>query len=310
MSSAGCQVTDLNAVFSDPMSFNGKRFCGDVVGVPQRTGITFFPSAYEYSSRFYDTAMFLDDRNLSDRLRLSQTAPFRIHLEGIIRPAEDCFSREALEGAAFCTPTRRPITLRVTSVGEPRAEAPSNFAGQEPLAMPAPALRLARASDPIGGAAGEPIRAPQPSRYVYVERGSQRAEVFDLDQERYADAYLRPDGHLVEGDFGGALFFCNSREFNCLESGLNIAVPKTGMRTNWATAEYSCRARPVDVHALGRLRITCRANRGVSAVAFTYSPENGVLSYSRSCPQCRSAEYELVGADGLFPQPDLPGEPR
>lgn len=118
-SGSDCEVFNLNMVFENPISYSGRKFCGEAIGVPQRTGITFFPSAYEYSSRFYDVAMFLNDRNLSDRLRLSQPGPFRIHLEGIIRPAEQCFSDEALEGEILCTPTRRPITLRVTSVGEP-----------------------------------------------------------------------------------------------------------------------------------------------------------------------------------------------
>jgi len=157
-------------------------------------------------------------------------------------------------------------------------------------------------NEPIGSATSDPVRAPHPARYIYVERGSQRAEVFYLDQERYADAYVGSNGDVLEGDFGGALFYCNNRNFNCLESGLNIAVPKAGMATSWSTAEYSCQALPARPDTSGRLRITCRSNRGASAVAFTYSRENGVLSYSRSCPQCRPAEYDLRGTNGLFPQ--------
>ena len=119
----GCQVLDLNIVFQDPASYSGRKFCGEAIGVPQRTGITFFPIGYEYSSRFYDTAMFLNDRNVSDRLRLSQAEPFRIRLEGILHPAEECFSRKAVEGEILCTPTRRPITLMVTDAGQPYAVA-------------------------------------------------------------------------------------------------------------------------------------------------------------------------------------------
>jgi hypothetical protein len=116
---SNCEVFSLSAVFANPTSYSGKTFCGDAVGVPQRTGITFFPVDYERASRFYDVAMFLDDRRLNDRLRLSQTGPFRIHVEGTIRPAEECFSEEAAAGDILCTPTRRPITLRVARVGEP-----------------------------------------------------------------------------------------------------------------------------------------------------------------------------------------------
>lgn len=113
----GCDVSDLNAVFRDPVSYAGRKFCGEVLGIPQGPGITFFPLGYDYHSRFYDVAMFLSDRRAMDRLRLSQRAPFRVHVEGRIHPAEECFSAEAAQGRIECTPIRRPIILQVSRIG-------------------------------------------------------------------------------------------------------------------------------------------------------------------------------------------------
>jgi hypothetical protein len=113
----GCEVSDLNAVFRNPVSYAGRKFCGEVLGIPQGPSITFFPPGYDHSSRFYDVAMFLSDRRGIDRLRLSQTSPFRAHVEGRIRPVEECFSAEAAQGQIECTPIRRPIILQVSRIG-------------------------------------------------------------------------------------------------------------------------------------------------------------------------------------------------
>jgi hypothetical protein len=113
----GCEVSDLGAVFRNPALYAGRKFCGEALGIPQRTGITFFPPGYDYPSRLYDVAMFLSDRRATDRLRLSQTSPFRVRLEGRIRLLEECFSAAAEQGQLECTPTRRPIILNVSRVG-------------------------------------------------------------------------------------------------------------------------------------------------------------------------------------------------
>lgn len=115
----GCEVTDLGAVFRDPASYSGRKFCGEALGIPQGTGISFFPPGYDYSSSLYDVVMFLSDRRAMDRLRLSQTGPFRVRLEGRIRLAEGCFSTGAAQGESHCTPIRRPIFLQVSRVGTP-----------------------------------------------------------------------------------------------------------------------------------------------------------------------------------------------
>lgn len=112
----GCEVSDLNAVFRNPVSYAGRKFCGEVLGIPQGPSITFFPPGYDHSSRFYDVAMFLSDRRVIGRLRLSQTSPFRAHVEGRIRPVEECFSAEAAQGQIECTPIRRPIILEVSRI--------------------------------------------------------------------------------------------------------------------------------------------------------------------------------------------------
>lgn len=114
-----CQVTDLQLVFSSPVSYRGQRFCGEVIGIPRGLGIAFFPLGYQYPDRDYDLALFLRDRRAVDLLRLSQLGPFRIYLEGEIELAEQCFSDEAVRGELECTPVRRPINLRNTRVGEP-----------------------------------------------------------------------------------------------------------------------------------------------------------------------------------------------
>lgn len=117
----GCEVSDLDTVFRNPVSYVGRKFCGEVLGVPQGPGITFFPPNYDYPSRFYDVAMFFSDRRMVDRLRLSQTRPFRVHVEGRIRPVEECFSTEAAQREIECTPIRRPIILQVSRIGIPVA---------------------------------------------------------------------------------------------------------------------------------------------------------------------------------------------
>ncbi|MEA3011492.1 MAG: hypothetical protein QOD42_37 [Sphingomonadales bacterium] len=70
----GCEVSDLAAVFRDPASFAGRKFCGEALGIPDRAGIGFYPPGYDRASNRYDVAMFLSDRRASDRLRLSQRA--------------------------------------------------------------------------------------------------------------------------------------------------------------------------------------------------------------------------------------------
>jgi hypothetical protein len=113
----GCEISDLDAVFRNPALYAGRKFCGEALGVPQRTGITFFPPGYDYPSRLYDVAMFLSDQRITDRLRLSQTNPFRVRLEGRIRLLEECFSEAAEQGQLECAPTRRPIILQVSRIG-------------------------------------------------------------------------------------------------------------------------------------------------------------------------------------------------
>lgn len=117
--SEACQISDLNYVFENPLASAGKIFCGNVIGVPNRTGIYFYPMGYEYSGKEYDFVMFIDNRSLSDRLRLSQPRPFRIHLEGIIRLADECFSSAAVAGEIQCIPVHHPINLQVRGASTP-----------------------------------------------------------------------------------------------------------------------------------------------------------------------------------------------
>lgn len=116
-----CEVRELGVIFANPTEYRGKTFCGVVVGVPDRVSILFYPIGYDYVHNRYDRVMFLDDRRASDRLRLSQTRPFRIHVEGTISLAEDCFSEET-DPPTHCSPVRYPITLRVARVGDPPQE--------------------------------------------------------------------------------------------------------------------------------------------------------------------------------------------
>src|SRR5580765_7361961 len=71
-----CNVANLGLVFSDPMRYRGRIFCGTAVGVMDRTGILFFPSEHVPQNINYDTVMFIDDRRVSDSLRITQPGRF------------------------------------------------------------------------------------------------------------------------------------------------------------------------------------------------------------------------------------------
>jgi hypothetical protein len=117
----GCEVSDLAAVFRDPAAYAGRKFCGEVFGIPDRVAIAFYPPGDDDASDRYDVAMFLSDRRASDRLLLSQTGPFRVRVEGRIRLLDACFSAAAAQGRIHCTPFRRPIRLLVSRIGSPVA---------------------------------------------------------------------------------------------------------------------------------------------------------------------------------------------
>lgn len=150
-----CNVGNLDLVFSDPIRYRGQRFCGEVVGVPDRTGILFYPTVGPAAENRYDTVMFITDRHVSDALRLRNTGPFRTYLEGRIEPMSECFSEPARRGAVECVPVRHPINLRVTHANEVSPQTGARAADRLP-----PPARAIDNEDRIPGSPVGTMRQP------------------------------------------------------------------------------------------------------------------------------------------------------
>jgi hypothetical protein len=137
---------------------------------------------------------------------------------------------------------------------------------------------------------------------VYLENGSSRVEVYYLDQQRFAQGFIGPSGRILEGDMGGAIYFCSNNSFYCLDI-LNLSVPRQGMRGGWTHGSHRCQSLPLAGNGRsGEFSIICRMNGSSRSVAFIYSLGRGIISYRRICAGCRNAVYSLRGSRGLFPQ--------
>lgn len=110
----GCDTTALSDVFSDPPSFFGKRFCGEVLAVPEGRVLKIFPPSSEIPAERNDVVLFFDSA-ATDALDPPDGRPFRVYVEGVIGGMEECFQSPPSGMASACTPYRHPINLTVSS---------------------------------------------------------------------------------------------------------------------------------------------------------------------------------------------------
>ena len=110
---------------------------------------------------------------------------------------------------------------------------------------------------------------------------------------------LQRSPRTAESEFGGPLDPCDDQRFNCLTTGLHIAVPRGEIQERWSVSGLSCEAEPVAAEET-LTRIVCRVDGRESSVNFLYSSNRGVISYRRVCPQCPPEEFVLVGDKGMF----------
>jgi hypothetical protein len=110
-----CHVQALDAVFSSPLAFDGKRFCGRALAYPEGNSVKLFPIGHDLSER-YDLVAIPGAEVETALARANRGGPFEIYLEGRIRPHRACFRRPVQpDGTQACLPFRRPINIDVES---------------------------------------------------------------------------------------------------------------------------------------------------------------------------------------------------
>jgi hypothetical protein len=137
------------------------------------------------------------------------------------------------------------------------------------------------------------------TRIVYAHERHNLLDVYDLvENTGEVRSKTEPD---APREFGGSLFFCHTQSLYCMNSPLEIAVPRTfPFPPTWGTGDYRCRLLPSAGSSPGVVSAECRF-RGDSATLFEYSRARGVLRYRRVCPDCDDGYYQLSSERGLFP---------
>lgn len=147
----------------------------------------------------------------------------------------------------------------------------------------------------------------RPDFVAYKEVSRASFEVFD-----FTDNSLTVGGPEILGsgrnlsEFRGPLDPCRDAAFYCYVTGLHVAVPRAGTASSWNADGIQC-------HIIGggplsadqTVRISCRASPR-SAVEFSFSRQQGIISYKRLCAQCFEEEYVLIGPRGIFASPSTP----
>src|SRR4028118_2306669 len=108
-----CDVRSLEQVFSDPLAYDGQRFCGAAIAFAEGRSLKLFPVGHDLVER-NDIVAFPGERIETALRRGNPTRPFEIYVEGRIRPMRDCFLRPVqADGTWTCVPFRRPIDIEV-----------------------------------------------------------------------------------------------------------------------------------------------------------------------------------------------------
>lgn len=115
--SAGCDVTKAQEVFSDPVRYFGKRFCGQMVALVEDRQIWLLPLTPSDAARpNLDLAL---DGDSSRRLEVSLAGKSKaiIYIEGRIDGLRKCFEEPAITDARFrCVPFDRPAQFEASVV--------------------------------------------------------------------------------------------------------------------------------------------------------------------------------------------------
>ena len=108
-----CQVSDLAAVFANPLTYNGKVFCGHAVLLSERY-VAFYPRAPQSDDERYGTVLIPKGNAAQVAALVRIGSPKLIRIRGTLDVDLDCLS-----GKSLCTPIRHPIALRHFSFESP-----------------------------------------------------------------------------------------------------------------------------------------------------------------------------------------------
>ena len=111
-----CDVTSLRDLISEPLSYDGKSFCGFVYARNDRGVVIATENPAEEVSNDLVVILELTQSEIS-RIR---PLPQRYYIRSIINPLEQCFlaadSATERTSQEQCVPFRRPVFLRVTEI--------------------------------------------------------------------------------------------------------------------------------------------------------------------------------------------------
>jgi hypothetical protein len=113
LSANGCEVSDLAEVFTAPLKYDGKWFCGAVVFISDPI-FGFYPQSPTSQEDRYGTVL-LPKSSRSQAAELVRLGSGRLFVKGRLRVERRCVNKKAI-----CTPISRPIDLEEFSFERPR----------------------------------------------------------------------------------------------------------------------------------------------------------------------------------------------
>jgi hypothetical protein len=108
-----CDESSLQTVFSDPLSFLDKTFCGDVRVIRESRAIKMFPKELPLPDQRTDILLLPDRehaKKIENYLREGETTIF--YIEGVIGGDKECFANPEIA----CLPYSRPLTIEVSTL--------------------------------------------------------------------------------------------------------------------------------------------------------------------------------------------------
>jgi hypothetical protein len=107
-----CEVTDLGTVFQDPLRYDKRMFCGEVIAYAEGPTIKMFPLSHHPEAPRNDLVLLPDLR--SEKLLPPDVTDtgVKVYVRGRLDPMRECFNLEPKPGH-MCVPYRRPIVIRI-----------------------------------------------------------------------------------------------------------------------------------------------------------------------------------------------------
>jgi hypothetical protein len=109
---AGCDVSDLRAVFEAPLTYDGKVFCGRAYMVTHSRSVWFYPSPTEAKQAPYETVL-LPANELPEALSFAGGDGFVV-VHGKLEVYRECLEVPAPGEVIKCVPVRKPIFITLT----------------------------------------------------------------------------------------------------------------------------------------------------------------------------------------------------